>query len=192
MNLEQFEAEAEKLARKGIILRTFGEGKPIAYWHGFENENICISVSIDDYWLNVYVDEQEGGHVEKTSEPMISNIPLYGSPFTSFPPVDGIFLKGSEAIGDFLEYYDWPRAEPYNENFPNPIPEEYDNLWQENNPMYQSDITAVIGGWPIIWTDNDLAEFVDQKLIVWTIEDAEPWVEVFLNENEYTVKQRIT
>ncbi len=191
MNLEEFEVEAEELAREGIILRTFGEGKPIAYWHGFEND-ICISVYIEKTWLNVYIDDEEGGRVEKSSTPMISNTPLYGSSFTSFPPVDGIFLKGSEKIGDFLEYYDWPRDEPYNDDFPNPIPAEYDNLWQENCPLHQSDITAVIGGWPMVWSDNDLAEFAHQRLIVWTLEDSEPWVEVFLDEKEYTVKQRIT
>ncbi len=92
MNLEKFEEEAEKLARKGIILRTFGEGKPIAYWHGFEND-ICISVFIENNWLNIYTDDEEGGHVEIASVPMISSTPLYGTLFNSFPSYSGLFQR---------------------------------------------------------------------------------------------------
>jgi len=192
MDLKIFKAEAKKLARSGILLKESGEGKPIAYWHGVKNNNICISFKQSDTWLNIYIDNNEGGHVEFSNTPLISTIPLYGVPYNSLPPVDGVFFKGSNLIDDFLKIYDWPREEPFNDNFPDPVPANYETFWQNSFPIYQKNIVAVIGGWHMPWPDDDWYDLVDHELVIWTMKDSEPWVEVFFINGKYVVKQRTT
>ncbi|WP_155634076.1 hypothetical protein [Burkholderia cepacia] len=45
------------------------------------------------------------------------------------------------------------------------------------------------GGWNMRWPDD---EPVDLDLVLWTFEEAEPWVEVFRDGGRYPVIQRIT
>jgi len=192
MDLEIFRAEADRLARLGVILRDAGNTAPRAYWHGFDSGSLCLSLGSDGHWLNVHLNDEDGGYVEHSDGPAISDSPLSGGSYRSLPPVNAVFLLGSDVVAEFLRKHDWPRNEPFNDNFPAPAPCEYERIWQDNCPMYQSDIAAVIGGWHFIWPDGDWQELVDQELVAWTLRDSEPRVEVFRSGNQYTVKQRIT
>ena len=192
MDLRSFTVEAEQLARPAALLRDVGDGAPQAYWHEAVSRELCISVARGDLWLNVYLDADAGGHVEESEAPITSKIALFGTSFLSLPPVDGVFLHGSEVIARFLSGHDWPRTEPFNDNFPSAVPGEYEAAWQANCPLYRSGIAAAMGGWHMPWPDGDWYDLVDHELVVWTFRDAEPWVEVFLIAGEYVVKQRIT
>ena len=193
MNIDTFRLEAEALARPAVLLRESGEGDPLAFWHGAKANHSCISIRQGDAWLNVSLDHTyTGGHAQLAPNPITSPIPLYGQSFTCLPPVDAVFLLGSQKIGDFLAEHDWPRDEPYNRNFPNSVPEQYEIQWQESYPLYQSGIDAVLGGWHMFWPDGDWHDLLSETLVAWTLRDCEPWVEIWRHGDAYTVKQRIT
>src|SRR5262245_49998034 len=139
MNVAEFIAEAEQLARPGLLLRTGGSGDPVAYWHGIEEGTPCVSFRAESAWLTVVVDE-DGGSVVSAEKPRVSSVPLYAQRYISLPPVDAVFLLGSDHVEKFLDTYDWPRSEPFNDNFPGRAAHEYEALWQENCPIYRNDI----------------------------------------------------
>jgi len=193
MNYQEFVAEANRLKRRAIKLSFSGSGKPVGYWHGaFNDDAVYISVKRGKIWLNVVLDGDLGGEVRLTELPIESSQPLFAHEFDSLPPIEGVFLRGSEAIGEFIEINRWDRTEPFNDNFPSNIPSQYVHLWQENCPLYTSDAVAVIGGWHFPWPDGDWYENEKNELVLWVLKGAEPWVEVFQNNGQFTVKQRIT
>ena len=51
----------------------------------------------------------------------------------------------------------------------------------------------MIGGWHMPCADFDWHELLDSTLLIQTLEDSEPWVEVFMDkEGAYKVIQRHT
>jgi len=71
--------------------------------------------------------------------------------------------------------------------------EAYTEQWMRNCPIYDDkDVVAVLGGWHFPWPDGDWEALRDRDLLVWTIEDAEPWVEVWQSDQGTEVIQRIT
>ncbi len=54
MDLETLKAEAERLARPGVILREAGEGSPAVYWHGLNRGGLCLSPARGGRWLEVF------------------------------------------------------------------------------------------------------------------------------------------
>lgn len=77
------------------------------------------------------------GSVSLSEKPYKSDVPLYAEHYVSLPPVDAVFLQGSELVGRFLAEHDWSRTEPFNDNFPGQIAHEYEALWQSNCPLYR-------------------------------------------------------
>src|SRR5262245_45080476 len=191
MNVEDFTAEAQKLVRVSYCLRRQGHGEPLAYWHGI-HDGPCISFANDGRWLTVVLNNDGRGIVRFSSTPVKSSVPLYGELHSSLPPVDAVFLLGSDQIYKFLLENDWPRNEPFNRNFPAEAPHEYERLWQHNCPIYRDDLCAVVGGWNMPWPDGDFEDLISSELLVWTFEDAEPWIEVFRTGDEMRVCKRIT
>jgi hypothetical protein len=51
---------------------------------------------------------------------------------------------------------------------------------------------AVLGGWHFPWPDGDWEERCGESLLAWTIEESEPWVEVWRAASGLRVVQRIT
>lgn len=193
MDKAAFQEEAEKLARPCVVYDTQPKGEPAAYWHGTA-PGLCVSLLHEQHWLNVILsDDFVSGRVEVSATPSESETPLFARMHKSLPPVDAVFSLGTDEVRDYLLQHDWPRDEPFNLNFPDPIPGEYEKQdWQKNCPVYQGGIAMVSGGWHMPWPDGDWYELVDCELIAWTLLDAEPWVEVFKQRGEYAVKQRIT
>jgi hypothetical protein len=191
MELAQFRTEAQRLARRSTVLKASGSGDPVAYWHGAEPGSPCISLRRKGRWLNVHL-YHAAGRVEERDHPLRSSTALFAEERTSLPPVDAIFLLGSGAVETYLRTNGWAPTEPFNENFPDDVPKQYERLWQKNCPMYSNDIAAVCGGWHFPWPDGDFRDLVDSELVVWTMLSAEPWLEVFAKGDTFTVKQRVT
>lgn len=192
MDSQTFLAEAARLSRSCTVYKQDGMGTPSAFWHGVE-PGLCLSILHDKQWLNVVLgDDSSGGTVETGSQASESDIRLYAQPETSLPPVDAIFFRGTDAVDDYLRHYEWPRDEPFNDNFPDSIPVEYDRYWRTKCPLYRPGISLVSGGWHIPWPDGDWYEFADAELIACTFLDSEPWVEIFKANGRYVVKQRVT
>ena len=70
--------------------------------------------------------------------------------------------------------------------------EEYRCLWESNCPIFSNEIVAVLGGWHFPWPDGDWEPLRDQRLLVWTLVEAEPWVEVWGELGSMRVIERIT
>jgi hypothetical protein len=58
--------------------------------------------------------------------------------------------------------------------------------------LYREDIAGALGGWNMPWPDGDFEALISSELMIWTIEEAEPWVEVFETGGSFQVFQRIT
>jgi hypothetical protein len=189
MNSEVFLKEAEALARPCRLLSLEGSGAPNAYWHGLAS-GLCLSLCYEDVWLNISLnDDYTSGSVQSSTLPITSHQPLFAETSISLPPVDAVFLCGSDVLASFLKSYDWPRDEPFNSNFPDPIPHEYECLWQKNCPLFDKSIAAMSGGWHMPWPDGDWHDFLNAELICWTFLNAEPWIEVFKLDGNFIVKQ---
>jgi hypothetical protein len=94
--------------------------------------------------------------------------------------------------GDYL-YAHVSRSLPPPDASPELENEAYTEQWMGNCPIYNdNDIVAVLGGWHFPWPEGDWEELRDRDLLVWTIEESEPWVEVWRSGDKINVMQRIT
>jgi hypothetical protein len=123
--------------------------------------------------------------------------PLTAHRETSLPPLDAIFRFGSPRVGRWLRDLAWIEngvPHPYNENFPEIEPTAaYEQYWQRRQPLYTGGVHAIVGGWHVPWPDGDWADRLADRLLLWTLADAEPWVELWLTtEGVLRARQRIT
>jgi hypothetical protein len=181
-------AQAERIARPCVLLKRSGPADALAgVWRGpgtvpAPEGELEHWISIDCRFLpaglgpstgvvSVYTDEGSlvGGFVGYDPAARLSmegGDPLYAHPARSLPPPD--------ALG--LEYDD-----------------DYFLLYQSSCPVYMDEgIAAVLGGWHFPWPDDDWEELRDRPLLVWTIDESEPWVEAFGGPEGFQVFQRIT
>jgi hypothetical protein len=70
--------------------------------------------------------------------------------------------------------------------------DSYMKAWQDNCPVYTGTTTAVIGGWHFPWPDGDWEELCGKQFVLWTIENSEPWLEVWKDGESFRVLERIT
>lgn len=191
MNIDQFVVEANRLARAVTELKE-GEGSPMAFWHGQgPTGHPIITFWYQDRWLELHADE-DAGYVVSVKEPRHAGIPLVGSLKDSMPPIDTVFRFGSSDVGTYLAEHGWQRDWPYNSNFRHDAAQQYEELWMSQCPMYSNTVVAVIGGWNFPWPDSDWEECSEMELVLWTLRDAEPWIEVFRDDSHWVVKQRNT
>ena len=191
MDLEEFAAEANRLAKSATVLRLSGTGEPVGYWHGVKRGAPCICIRYQQQWLTVHLGGRAGQVIVGT-EPLRSSAKLFAEEVLSLPPVDAVFQLGSSAIESYLTRYGWQRTWPFNNNFKDSVPHDYEGLWQANCPMYIRGIVAVCGGWHFPWPDGDFAEHLNSQLALWTFKDAEPWIEVYFDGHGFSVKERVT
>ena len=120
---------------------------------------------------------------------------LYAHAASVLPPIDAVFARGSEAVGEWIHSHGWERTYRYNDNFPDrDLVWEYEKVWKREFPLYfKSDIYAVLGGWHMPFADHDWHDLIDDCLMVITVRDSEPWVEAWRNRTgQFKVIQRIT
>lgn len=120
--------------------------------------------------LSVYIDEHSCGcgavaHDPQATLDTSSGEALYPHSARSLPPPDALSAEDDDG---------------------------YMRLWQSNCPLYTAEAVAVLGGWHFPWPDGDWEELRTQTLLLWTIEDSEPWVEVWLDGQMIRVEERIT
>jgi hypothetical protein len=208
-------AEAERLVRPCVLLRSKGpKDRVAAVWGGpgqvpAPDDSLRHWLTIDCRFfpkrlgpskgcLSIYTDEDDcesGVAVLDRKATLMAkrgNSKLYAHEARSLPPVDAVFQFGSPAVHKWLRSKGWQPKWGYNGKFKDRKPvEEYEDLYQAECPLYAGGAHAVLGGWHFPWPDGDWAELVDRPLLVWTVEDSEPWVEVW-GGSELEVKQRIT
>ncbi len=173
MDIHTLKKEAEALIRPAQLLVP-GQGEIAGYWHGFSNPSRCIVVSCSNTWIEVGTNS-----AKVVNMPVESSVPLTTVPLSMLPPIDAIFAKGSDAIDKWLRRCNWKREWGYNDNFADSdLVHEYESEWQKNFPLYTQSAHAVMGGWHFPWPDDDWYDLINEELVVWTLAEAEPWIEV--------------
>ena len=60
-------------------------------------------------------------------------------------------------------------------------------------PFYEDGADVILGGWHMMWPDDDFFLPREMRLLATTIREAEPFVEIWLSElGNVSVKSRIT
>ena len=191
MNIDEFRAEATRLARASTELKE-GEGSPAAFWYGQRQAGQpLITFAYQGSWLELHL-EGDSGRVVCVRDPRQTGIPLVASRRDSLPPIDAVFRLGNSDVGAFLAEHGWQRDWPYNSNFRHDTPRQYEKLWMGQCPLYSNTVVAVMGGWHFPWPDGDWELLAEMELVLWVLRGAEPWVEVFRDGSNFVVKQRIT
>lgn len=213
MTAEQLIAEGRAIQRKCNLLKPTGVGEPVAMWFEPDSDDESItqwhrwmtvranalpdSKAPDTVFFSLYTSGLDKGLIDFVDGwPPRNGTPLYAHPASVLPPLDAVFALGSEEVGKWLAAHDWARSEQYNSNFGDAeIVAPYEQLWFAEHPILNNDpeVYAFTGGWHLPGQDSDWHELITAKLILTTVRDSEPWVEVFqLPDGEYKVAQRIT
>lgn len=226
MTFEELVEEGRQLARPSVYLKEIGSGPAVGIWYEQDREAVRQEVEstgellwliVDSSrvphfparpeerrYLAIYTYERDGetGRVEERpalEDPSCRRraIPLYPHEASPLPPLDAVFARGSDRVGEWLKEHGWQRDWGYNGNFGQPgraITREYERLWTTETPSWaHADVYAVLGGWHETGPDGDWHDLIDEKLVLWTHREIEPSVQVWRSaEGGYRVIQRIT
>jgi len=213
MTLDYLIAEGRRLQRDCIFLKPQGPGEPVARW--LEPDPDDESITGFKRWLTLRADALPNPKAPSTvffsvytkgngegvvdfvdGWPPVQAIPLFAHPASVLAPADALFAFGSDKVGEWLAAINWPRTERPTSNFPDwELLSRYDAIWQAEHPVFHDDpaVYSITGGWHMPTQWNDWHELADAKLLVTTVRDAEPWVEVFqLPDGDIKVIERCT
>jgi len=118
---------------------------------------------------------------------------LTAQPGISLPPIEAILLAGSPIVNDWLQSlgietpWKWEDMLPYGD-----VMTAYEQALSENIPVQARLVYAILGGWPVVWPDGDWFELIDSNLMILTLAESEPWIEVFRRGADYQVIQRVS
>ncbi len=213
MTADMLIEEGRRLIRPCRFLRPQRNGLVAAIWHARDEEEIDETgyrcwITVDSRFISglpesvkgfisLFTNETDcvGGRIEICAEPTRPGIPLFATDEQVLPPLEVVFVRGSEEVGRWLADNQWPRNERYNDNFGDcQVTERYLGEWMNVYPLYLQDGPfAVLGGWHFPNADDDWYDLLDQHLLVLTLHDSEPWVEGWCTTSgEFNVIQRIT
>jgi hypothetical protein len=214
---DDLQAEARRLARPAIMLSADGE-EYAACWQGtgvvppppgrWEHW-----ISLDTSFLpdnprgrgavlSVYLcteDDDRFHQVAVTQDhaAVLPRVPdgerLFVHRAACLPPIEAIFRFGSEPIQTWLAANEWNPDWGYNDNFADSGPvETYLKAFQSEHPFFHDEeFYSMLGGWSMCF-DEDWATLVAKPLLLLTIRDSEPWLEVYEGGNELLGFSRIT
>jgi hypothetical protein len=146
-----------------------------------------------------HVDGNESYRVERAPSPPFEEIsctgePLYAVPADSFPPIEAVCLYGSARIREWLRKLGLARHQ-YSDVFCSPIARQYMDEFTRRAPLYSGKADAIVGGWHVIWPEDDFFMPLEMRLVLTTIRDSEPFFEIWVTDghiNNYSVRSRIT
>jgi hypothetical protein len=179
--------DADRLARPCVLMRDSGPADclagiwggpgivpalsgPFRHWLSIDCRFLPPGLSPIFGILSVYTNEDDCvsgfvGYDPVASLAATAGRALYAHPAKSLPPPNALCAEDNES---------------------------YIRLWQSNCPMYTGEAAAVLGGWHFPWPDGDWGDLQEQPLVVWTLYESEPWVEVWGRPGAFRVMQRIT
>lgn len=214
MTPEQLIAEGRAIQRPCVFLEFSGTGPVAGVWYDQNDAaepdspfRCWLSVNAEHIpplrgsvhgVLSVFTDEKKcvGGRVEHSSSwPARVGRPLYARMVDVLPPIEAVFAKGSAEVGAWIESFGWRREDRYSDGFGGrDVVREYEKVFFREYPIYlQRGPGATLGGWHMPWPDDDWHDLLDEELLVCTMQDSEPWVEVWhLGNGDMKVIQRIT
>ncbi len=121
-----------------------------------------------------------------------NSLPLTAKPSVSIPPFEAAILYGGQAVQSWLASEGLQRWE-YGQ-IVGELRDQYRDYFNRQLPLcIEHPPFARIGGWHMLWPDDDFYIPREMRLMVWTFQEAEPWYEVFLSPlRNYIIKSRIT
>jgi hypothetical protein len=202
--------EGERLALPSLLLSASTSGVRTAVWRS----KSLIGPNGAQHWISIdasaltsigvslssNIDVFRGKnaiavHVpQPLSERAPGGTPLRATPTASFPPFEALCLFGGEVVGSWLrslgcERTDWDDPRVYESAQRN----EYIQEWQRRCPLYTGAGDVVVGGWHIQWPEDDGYSRPGWQMLLWTLRDAEPWIEVWRSDaGELRAVERIT
>ena len=199
--------------RPSLFLRPQGSGPIAAIWYDYDEAEVdstghrlwltvdarfVSNVPATTGYLSIFTNEEkcQGGRVEVTaSAPERAGVVLYAHAVPVLPPIEAVFARGSIDVEKWMRAHGWDRNERYNHNFKGrDVVQPYERIWMKEFPLYAGkDVYAALGGWHWPGPDDDWHHLIDERLIVTTFRDSEPWVEAWYTQREgFRVIQRIT
>ena len=123
---------------------------------------------------------------------ILNGDPLYATASHSFPPWPAICLYGSDQVGAWLGEQGLARHEYW--KVAGELPEQYEEDWRKRAPLLVSEADMVIGGWHMLWPDDDFYTPLELQLVALTLRDAEPWFEIWHSPRSlgWQARRRIT
>ncbi len=211
MNIDALIKEGEKLSRPCVVLR---EGllneQTAGFWGGasFPSSVAEHWISIDCSWLK-YIGVNISGslsvfHDSETDKWFVSNdpkisfrdkvlngIPLNGFIAASFPPLEALCLYGGDEIEKWIQSLGKLQTD-FDELHDSEIGKAYNREFQRRCPLYTGQADAVIGGWHMMWPESNSYDEHGSQIYIWTFRDAEPWLEIWNQNNKLMVIDRTT
>ena len=124
----------------------------------------------------VYVDRVDA-HLADVR--MSGGTALYGREVASFPPFEALCLYGGPSVEEWLLTLGFDRTD-YVAAMSTDIGEAYQEESCRRSPNALTPVPyAVLGGWHLMWPEDDYYLPREMRLACATLRDAEPWVEVF-------------
>jgi hypothetical protein len=133
----------------------------------------------------------------RLSQEQSDGIPLFGEESYSLLSFDELLSSGSALLDKILRATGHTRADAESKSFrDSQAITDYEQEAHRHCPLYCSKsegLYAVLGGWHVLWPDDDSYDRDYGRLVLWTFHDSEPWVEVWLDKSgKLSVLPRIT
>ncbi len=201
---QQIIDEGLKLARPSLCLHEEGSGRPVAIWNGTgivppPPGSWSHWITVDCDWLanhgyplrgclSLYQDNDNlaftavSNDATRLPEEGIDGVQLFGYEILSIPPMEALDVCGSKLTELWFAEATQERS---NVEAITQIDAAYDEEYRKRCPLWDDSVVAVLGGWHTFWPDSDdyQAEAHLGKLVLWTFRGAEPWVEVWCDDD---------
>jgi hypothetical protein len=124
-------------------------------------------------------------------------VPLFGEEVDSLPSFDQLWVSDSALLDKVLRATGHTREDAESEYFRGSREiADYEREAHRLCPLYapkSEGLYAVLGGWHVLWPEDDSYDRDDSRLVLWTFHKSEPWVEVWSdNAGSLSVIPRIT
>lgn len=205
MDLATLIDEGPAAERPSWLLRASEDKTTSAIWHAPTPEKNRRWITIDatffpmveSSYISVLSDGSGSGAIECLNampELRAGDVRLAATKAPILPPIDAVFVYGSERVGSWLAQNGWQRDFPYNPNFADSaLVEQYERIHRSEHPFYSDNTYAMIGGWHTPFPEGDWSELLDEELLVTTFRDAEPWLEAWRdNTGRLRVIERVS
>ncbi len=148
-----------------------------------------LGVPVNFPAFSLFETETKSGHVlyrvTRRDELRLSDfrgecVPLYATKARSFPPIEAVCLYGGEVVSSWLKGHGLNRFQ-YLDARELPEALEYTDEYMRRCPLYLGNADAILGGWHQSWPVDDFYLPLEMRLALWTLRDAEPWLEAFFS-----------
>lgn len=212
MSFAHLVAEGRRLQRPTAVLFADGSSSPAARW--YERDEAESKATGVRCWMTVDsrripgMPEGTEGYLTLSGEandlgawvefsttwPRRQGTALYAYSAAVLPPLDAVFARGSATVGRWIEDNGGDRRDRYFGKIAwDPAVAAYESLEQSEHPIYgDSDAYAILGGWHLRFPDDDWHDLIDEHLMMFTLRDSEPWIEVWRTAAGIRAIQRVT